>query len=207
MKAKAKVPKPESLRERKKADVRNALVLTAVGLFQKKGFEAVTVDEIVEKANVSRSTFFRYFPTKEAIVFRNHARRLAAFKAFLVKNRDGANPVLGLQRAFDEMAGLFMAERDELLSENRIVTSSPYLTARDIELDSRFQHAVVDCLQDGAEEGDARFKARMTGSAIFGMVRSVMGDWFSRGCRGDLVGYSQKIWDLFNSGFGVKPAA
>ena len=162
VKAKEKAPKPESLRERKKADVRNALVQTAVGLFLKKGFEAVTVDEIVEKANVSRSTFFRYFPTKEAIVFRHHARRLAVFKAFIEKDRDSSSPVLGLQRAFDEMAGVYMAEHDELLSEYRIVTSSPYLIARDIELDSRFRRVVVEYLQGRAEDGDVRFKARMS---------------------------------------------
>ena len=202
MKAKEKTPKSESLRERKKADVRNTLVNTAVALFLKKGFDAVTVDEIVEKANVSRSTFFRYFPTKEAIVFRHHARRLSSFRSFLEK-RDGAgSPVLSLQRAFDEMGALYMAERDELMTEYRIVMSSTYLIARDIELDSRFQHAMIDHL-GGAEEGDARVRARLTGSAIFGMVRAVMEDWFSRGCRGDLIAHNARVWELFNSGFGA----
>jgi AcrR family transcriptional regulator len=114
VKAKEKTPKPESLRERKKADVRNTLVGTAVALFLKKGFDAVTVDEIVEKANVSRSTFFRYFPTKEAIVFRHHARRLATFRSFLEKRHDAGSPVLGLQRAFDEMAALVATRTTEL---------------------------------------------------------------------------------------------
>jgi AcrR family transcriptional regulator len=60
---------PRGLREQKKAETRAALVKAAQDLFHRKGYEATTIDEIAEAAVVSRRTFFRYFPTKEDLVF------------------------------------------------------------------------------------------------------------------------------------------
>lgn len=57
-----------NLRERKKLAVWRAIRRTAMELFAERGYDAVTVDEIAERAAVSRTTFFNYFATKEAVV-------------------------------------------------------------------------------------------------------------------------------------------
>ena len=56
------------LRERKKAKSRAVIQQQAMRLFTEKGYEATTVEQISEAAEVSPSTFFRYFPTKEDVV-------------------------------------------------------------------------------------------------------------------------------------------
>lgn len=56
------------LRERKKIRTRAAIRDNAMRLFTQQGYTATTIDQIAEAADISPSTFFRYFPTKEAVV-------------------------------------------------------------------------------------------------------------------------------------------
>lgn len=61
-------PRAEGLRERKKAKTRWTIQEHALRLFVQQGYEATTVEQVAEAAEVSPSTFFRYFPTKEDVV-------------------------------------------------------------------------------------------------------------------------------------------
>src|ERR1039458_4795736 len=56
------------LRERKRARTRAEIQGHALRLFRQQGYEATTVHQIIEEAEVSESTFFRYFPTKAEVV-------------------------------------------------------------------------------------------------------------------------------------------
>ena len=56
-----------SRRERKKEETKERIVEAALALFRKHGFEATTVEEICDKADVAKGTFFNYFPRKEAV--------------------------------------------------------------------------------------------------------------------------------------------
>lgn len=61
-------PRPGGLRERKKARTKFAIQQHAIRLFHEQGYAATTVEQVAEAAEVSPSTVFRYFPTKEDLV-------------------------------------------------------------------------------------------------------------------------------------------
>ena len=56
-----------SRRERKKEETKERIFKAALKLFKQKGFDATTVDEIAERADIAKGTFFNYFPRKEAV--------------------------------------------------------------------------------------------------------------------------------------------
>ena len=60
--------RPVGLRERKKAKTRNAIQHEAMKLFRERGYEGTTVEDIAVAAEISSTTFFRYFPSKEDVV-------------------------------------------------------------------------------------------------------------------------------------------
>jgi AcrR family transcriptional regulator len=57
-----------SRRERKKQETRQGLLEAALALFREHGYDEATVEEITERADVAKGTFFNYFPSKEALL-------------------------------------------------------------------------------------------------------------------------------------------
>ena len=56
------------LRERKKVRLRQEIIKTAIKLFRKRGYENTRIDDIVQILEISQPTFFRYFPSKDAVL-------------------------------------------------------------------------------------------------------------------------------------------
>ncbi len=80
-------------RERKKAQTRRALADAAMKLFVERGFDAVTVAEVAETADVSISTLFKHFPSKEALVFAD-GDRIGTDLVLAVADRAPGTPLL-----------------------------------------------------------------------------------------------------------------
>src|SRR5580658_7132036 len=73
------------LRERKKARLRQQIVETALHLFRQRGYENTRIDDIVHTLEISQPTFFRYFPSKDAVL-REVGRRAFARQAESLKS-------------------------------------------------------------------------------------------------------------------------
>jgi AcrR family transcriptional regulator len=115
-------------RQRRKAKARAAIQRQALGLFREHGYEATTMRQIAEAADISESTLFRYFPTKEDLVLWDQIDL-----AWLVALRavpPGQDPIAALRRALGEaLAGLTPEQRSEQRERMTLVLSVPPLLA------------------------------------------------------------------------------
>jgi TetR/AcrR family transcriptional regulator, cholesterol catabolism regulator len=88
-----------SRRERKKLETRQSLLAAAMALFDEKGYDATPVEEITERADVAKGTFFNYFPSKEALLAELALWRVEQLRSTLdVEAGEPAGPVERLKR-------------------------------------------------------------------------------------------------------------
>jgi AcrR family transcriptional regulator len=100
------------LRERKKARLRQEIIKTAIKLFRKHGYEKTRIDDIVQILEISQPTFFRYFPTKDAVLREVGRRGFTCITERLRSELSGeATTAERLRRQFQEMAREVEADR------------------------------------------------------------------------------------------------
>jgi AcrR family transcriptional regulator len=117
------------LRERKKRRTKETIRREAMRLFEEHGYEATTIEQIADAAEVSPSTFFNYFPTKEDVLLDDGNDRMLAA---LVAARPGDEPLgVAIRRALAQwMAGAFERDREMILTQGRLGLEVPAVRAR-----------------------------------------------------------------------------
>jgi AcrR family transcriptional regulator len=95
-------------RERKKRETRQRIFDSGIALFATRGYDSTTMEQIGERADVSRATVFNYFARKEDIVFEWFGRLRAEFaKALAQDDQHTADSTSRLRRAFRVLADLY----------------------------------------------------------------------------------------------------
>src|SRR6476659_1783740 len=106
----AEVPAHAGLRQRKKESSRRAIEDAAWELFAERGYEETSVNDIAEHADVAPRTFFRYFPTKEAVMYPQFEELLDAVREQF-RRRPADEPVLtSLFESFEVLSGSLEGE-------------------------------------------------------------------------------------------------
>src|SRR5215510_10747108 len=124
-----KLARTSGLRERKKSKVRNQLKQHALRLFLEHGYEATTIEQIAEQAEVSPRTFFRYFASKEDLIFDDEydERLIAAFRT-----QPSELSVVGALRRSLRAVFTQLPEQERLYEQQRhaIMLATPELQVR-----------------------------------------------------------------------------
>ena len=167
--------KPQgSLRERKKARTRASIREHALRLFRDQGYDATTVEQIAAAAEVSPSTFFRYFPTKEDVVLRDDLddRMFEAFQ----RQPPSLTPIAALRAAIREgIATLTQAEWEEFREALALGHAVPEVRARMMDELTRTIEAAVDALAKRTGRPRDDLAVRVWAGAVFGVIMTVMG--------------------------------
>jgi AcrR family transcriptional regulator len=138
-------------RERRRDRARRELALAAVRLFDERGFDGTTVDDIADAADVSASTFFRLFARKEDVIFYDLPERLEAMRAdFAAADHPTAwqtvrNAFVNNARTWDDDAEAFGLARARLFHRERA------LQARYLEMCQDWEDVVAGLV--AAERG------------------------------------------------------
>jgi AcrR family transcriptional regulator len=116
-----------SLRDKHKNQTRRALRDAALKLFASQGYDATTTEEIAEKAGVSTRTFFRYFATKEHVLYHGEHDWVQAFIDILPTQPDTLSDIEAMRVTLESLASRLGKSRRSMLLYQQAVDSSPTL--------------------------------------------------------------------------------
>jgi AcrR family transcriptional regulator len=160
--------RPLGLRERKKAKTRAAIQAEALRLFREHGYDRTTIEQICAAAEVSESTFYRYFPTKEDVALHDRYDPLliAAFHA----QPPELTPLQALRGAmhavFDELSD---EERAQERERAAVIVSVPAVRARALDQLSESIHMIVALLAERSGRSADDFAVRNLAGALIGV--------------------------------------
>ena len=161
------------LRERKKVKTRAAIQQHALRLFREQGYAATTVDQIANAAELSPSTFFRYFPTKEDVVLYDAIDpiMIAAFKA----QPPELNPIQALRRGVRAVVAELPAE--ELAQQRErldLFLAAPELRAAWMGELFRSLELLAELIADRSGRSKDDFAVRNLAGAVFGVAAATL---------------------------------
>lgn len=168
-------PGGPGLRERKKARTRAAIQSNALRLFREQGYDATTIEQIIEAAEVSESTFFRYFPTKDDLVLRDDYD--PAIVAAYQRQPPDLPPVQAMRATFAAVFGGMTAEqRAEQQERVALCLTVPTLRAGMLDQFSRTLQLLADAIAARARRGSDDFAVRTIAGAVLGIIMAVLAE-------------------------------
>ncbi len=164
------------LRERKRERTRQALADAALDLFLERGYDATTIADIAERADVSPRTFFAHHASKEHVVFCTDDRLLEALDAHLSR-RPAGEPMLDALRGWivalldDEHEVKPTGERE--LRRRRLIDETPALAAHQQQVRARFEHVLRSAVATDLAEPPEAMRPRLVAAAALATLESV----------------------------------
>jgi AcrR family transcriptional regulator len=137
-----------SLRDARKKRTRRALREAAHELFAAQGYDTTTTEEIAEKAGVSPRTFFRYFPTKESVLFSGEHAWLQSFAGYYLNQPDSLSDAEAMCAALVAAGADFGLSRPALRQYKRALASSPTLRGREADHQEQDAEQVAKAIAD-----------------------------------------------------------
>ncbi|WP_035858614.1 TetR family transcriptional regulator [Cryptosporangium arvum] len=174
---------PLGLRERKKARTRAAIQTHALRLFREQGYQSTTVDQIITAAEVSETTFFRYFPTKEDTVLQDDFDPMIA--SSLRDQPAALSPVAAVRRTLrDHFEARTPEQRREMHERLALVVAEPALRSTMLVQATGAMRLIEQALAARAGADHADLATRAVAGAVIGVLLAAVEEWSE--ARGEL---------------------
>src|ERR1700761_4555399 len=188
---------PTNRHELRRRSTHEALRQAALKSFARKGFVNVTVTELAAEAGVTERTFFRHFPTKEAVLFQDYETQLEWLAEALAQRPASESlfdAVMASVAAFPhdlEVVRQAATARTELISAERIASHLRVV-----------QSSFADVLAEFVRNRNPGFElaAEVAGSTLAAALVVAVENWGRNGCTGDLGEVVVVSLDLLRSG-------
>lgn len=194
------VGKPTNRHQQRRRSTHEALRQAALKSFARKGFANVTVTELAREAGVTERTFFRHFPTKEAVLFQDYETHLEWLAEALARRPAAESlfdAVLASVAAFPhdlEVVRQAATARAELISADRIASHLRVVQ-------SSFARVLTDFVRErNSDVPGIDLGAEVAGSALAAALVVAVENWGRNGCAGDLGELVTASLDLLRSG-------
>jgi AcrR family transcriptional regulator len=189
-----------NLHEQRRRSTREALRGAALASFASKGFANVTVAELARAAGVTERTFFRHFPTKEAVLFQDYETQVEWLSEALGErpaSESVFDAVLASVASFPhdlEVVRQAATARTELISAERI---AGHLRV----VQSSFAEVITDFIKKRySDTSDIYLVAEVAGATLAAALVVAVENWGSNGCTGDLGEITATAMNLVRSG-------
>jgi AcrR family transcriptional regulator len=189
-----------------KPPMREALVSAAFQLFLERGYEQTTVDDIVALAGVGRRSFFRYFPSKEDVVFPDHERCLADMTAFLAASGAEQEPVQRVCDAARLVLRMYAENPTFSVQRYRLTKQVPGLRAYELSVVWRYERALAEYLRRRfVVRRDGTLQADVIAAAVVAAHNNALRSWLRSDGQGDASAAVDHALGYVQSAFGVAP--
>ncbi|MDH6213933.1 TetR family transcriptional regulator [Streptomyces pseudovenezuelae] len=184
--------------------MRDALVAAAFQLFLERGYEQTTVDDIVALAGVGRRSFFRYFPSKEDVVFPDHERCLADMTTYLAASADEDEPVRRVCDAARLVLRMYAENPTFSVQRYRLTKKVPGLRAYELSVVWRYERALAEYLRVRfAGRPDGTLQADVIAAAVVAAHNNALRSWLRSDGQGDASATVDHALGYVQSAFGV----
>lgn len=189
-----------------KPPMRDALIAAAFRLFLERGYEQTTVDDIVALAGVGRRSFFRYFPSKEDVVFPDHERCLADMTAFLAASAADDEPVRRVCDAARLVLRMYAENPAFSVQRYRLTKRVPGLRAYELSVVWRYERALAEYLRGRfAGHRDGTLRADVIAAAVVAAHNNALRSWLRSDGRDDAEAAVDHALRHVQAAFGATP--
>ncbi|HLU74887.1 MAG TPA: TetR family transcriptional regulator [Nonomuraea sp.] len=179
------------LRERKKAETRQAVHEAALRLVVEHGFDGVTVEAIADAANISRRTFSNYFAGKEDALLYGEGKRFRRLVALVREQPPGDSAWQAMWAAIEQLYEEVGIPDREWAVRTRLAKKHPALLARQLAIHAALERELAQAIADRR----APARPRVMAAAFLGALRLATHQWIEEEESRSLVEISREIMD------------
>lgn len=169
-----------NLRERNRSRTATEIEQAALTLFETQGYEATTVTDIAKAAGVSVRTFFRYFPSKDDVVFVDHERHLEALRAAVFEAARQGSEVTVLRSAVSRFAR-YLQHDAAAAGRARLAVSDEGLAPQVLAMRAAWEHALAESLAEAKGRPEPGLDERVLASSVVGALAIALEMWLADG--------------------------